>query len=198
MGNDRSKELGAQIAASIEQWNRLKENGCSDPFWSDGVNMNLVRNHVIFYKKSCEKELAEGDYPPEYSLKTPPEVSNDYMARPDEIRKNAKKALKVYEKDPDYLWLKETASGMNEKQKKETGIMNVVDYPEALSFFIKTDRLVDMRRHENPEKYRESFRRCRSRVESYMAEKVVATIAEQEQEGELPMGQLSIFDLGYM
>lgn len=28
-------------------WNHINENGCNDPFWPDGCNMNLTRNHII-------------------------------------------------------------------------------------------------------------------------------------------------------
>ena len=162
------------------------------------------------------------------------------MARSDEIRKNAKKSLKTYEKNPDYLWLAEQIGKMDEAEIRETGIRNVVDFPDALRFFIKTGSLVDMRRHENPERYLASFRRCRARVETMLArtsrttsrkaktelkkEKVVkldATVPnahpvpklpkkEKKKKGAkpskessndqkkevLPVGQLSMFDIG--
>ena len=42
-----------QIRASIDErfraWNQIAQHGCSDPGWPDGVNMNLVRNHIIYY-----------------------------------------------------------------------------------------------------------------------------------------------------
>ena len=180
----KKEELGRMIAESLSQWRFLKEHGGSDPFWPDGTNMNLVRNHVIYYKRQCESELDPGDYPPEYQLETPPEVDVNYVARAEEIRKNAWKSLEAYEQNPDYKWLTEHVGMMTDKQIKETGITNVIHYPEALRFFIKNDQLVDMRRHEDPERYMESFSRCRKRVEGMVAEKK-----------ELPVGQLTLFDL---
>ena len=41
----------AQVLEALEQdfarWDYINEHGSSDPFWPDGVNMNLVRNHII-------------------------------------------------------------------------------------------------------------------------------------------------------
>lgn len=165
---DRKVELGMEIARGFERWNHLQKVGGDDPFQPDGLEMNLIRKRIIALKKECEAEL-DGDYPPEYHIKSPEEVKEDYMARSDEIRKNAKKSLKRYEKNPDYLWLMEQMAELDEEEIKETGIRNVVDFPEALRFFIKTGSLVDMRRHENPDRYLTSFRRCRARIETVLA-----------------------------
>ena len=70
------------IRCSIDRWEHINIYGCNDPFWSDGCNMNLCRNHII-YAKTKIRELCETegtDYPEEYYLPTPPEVSNWYMA----------------------------------------------------------------------------------------------------------------------
>ena len=51
------KALYKDIEAEFSQWNFLKEHGGSDPFYADGVNMNLVRNHIIYdYRKLDELE----------------------------------------------------------------------------------------------------------------------------------------------
>ncbi len=70
------------IADSINRWKFINKNGCSDPAWADGCNMNLVRNHILYYKKKiseiCSQEGIE--IPEEYYLPTPPEVDNNFMA----------------------------------------------------------------------------------------------------------------------
>ncbi len=52
------EEYAHQIMLEIGHWNYILENGCNDPFWPDGTNMNLTRNHIISYKleiaKYCE------------------------------------------------------------------------------------------------------------------------------------------------
>ena len=65
--------------------------------------MNLVRNHIIFTK---EKMKEAGEFTETYYRELPPEVDRDYMARADEIRRNAKNSLEVYKSHPDYLYLK--------------------------------------------------------------------------------------------
>ena len=40
--------LEAQVQADVKHWHDLMANGCNDPFWPDGVNLNLVRNHIIY------------------------------------------------------------------------------------------------------------------------------------------------------
>ena len=67
------EEYATQIVREIGRWNYILENGCNDPFWPDGTNMNLTRNHIISYKRGTE-------LPPEYYMPTPPEVDENYMA----------------------------------------------------------------------------------------------------------------------
>ena len=76
------EEVCREIRQSIQHWKDINQNGCNDPFWSDGTNMNLVRNHIIYYKRQLEDVCqSEGcDLPEEYYLATPPEVDNKYMA----------------------------------------------------------------------------------------------------------------------
>ena len=78
------KELCKEIKLEIDRWHSLRTQGGHDPFYGDGYNMNLTRNHVI-YDKGKIKELCEEnslDLPEEYHIPTPPEVPNYYMAKP--------------------------------------------------------------------------------------------------------------------
>ncbi|MBR6982104.1 MAG: hypothetical protein IKH75_01000 [Ruminococcus sp.] len=87
-------DLNDQIDKAVAHWHDIEKNGCSDPFWPDGLNMNLVRNHVIWYLTQI-KELSV--QPVQISLfgepvgivvtgdvlddpRIPPEVDNDFMA----------------------------------------------------------------------------------------------------------------------
>lgn len=71
-----------------QHWKKLYEDGGSDPYYTDGVNLALVRNHIIYYKKQMEEAcLALAcDLPDVYFRALPPEVPEGYMAKPDEIR----------------------------------------------------------------------------------------------------------------
>lgn len=71
-----------EIKKEISHWEDIKDNGCNDPFWCDGVNMNLTHNHIVYYKRQL-KELCEENnlpLPDEYFLSTPPKVAFTYMA----------------------------------------------------------------------------------------------------------------------
>ncbi len=81
--------LNKQIERSIAEWEAIKTHGCSDPFYTDGVNMNLVRNHIIYYKNEIAR-LQEADTE-QLSLfselicdcdprPTPPKVPDSYMS----------------------------------------------------------------------------------------------------------------------
>ena len=76
------KSYTEALLERVERWKYINENGCTDPLWADGSNMNLVRNHIIYYKKHinemCLKESIP--LPEEYYIPTPPLVNNNYMA----------------------------------------------------------------------------------------------------------------------
>ncbi len=46
-------------AKEYEHWNALRTDGGTDPNWSDGINLNLVRTHIVCAKKeirrTCDK-----------------------------------------------------------------------------------------------------------------------------------------------
>lgn len=67
-------------------WENHRLYGCNDPFWADGVNMNLVRNHIISYRREILEVCEEYGLPlpSEYFLPVPPEVPNGYMANLDQ------------------------------------------------------------------------------------------------------------------
>lgn len=79
---DKVKEYCQCIHREIEHWKDINQNGCSDPFWSDGCNMNLTRNHIIYAQEQVRKICEENQIPllEEYYLSLPPEVDNNYMA----------------------------------------------------------------------------------------------------------------------
>jgi len=167
-----------ELADSFERWSYIFANGCSDPFWSDGCNLGLVRNHILYYKQMIHDTMPE--LPEIYYRETPPEIDRDYMARPDEIRANAKAALTEYLADPDYRFLRKKAGTLHPKDEKRLSLRNIIGYAEGLEAAIREDDLIAMRHHEHPERYLPSFASC--------AEKIRELQARENQ-------QLSLFDL---
>ncbi len=79
---DKVSECCRNIRQEIEHWKDINQNGCSDAFWSDGCNMNLTRNHIIYYQSKIREACTENQLPlpEECYLSIPPEVDNHYMA----------------------------------------------------------------------------------------------------------------------
>ena len=106
----------ASLTREFNRWDEIYKNGTYDPFWPDGVNLNLVRNHILYYKRQI-KELVDRDneelslftseYPDIYFRETPAEVPANYMARADEIRAYAKAQLELYEQDPNFCFIRD-------------------------------------------------------------------------------------------
>lgn len=91
----RIADVTSELEADMARWCDIKENGCSDPAWPDGVNMNLKRNHIIYdlmiladlERKPVQitfqmlidgNEAASIDI--EQDSRVPPLVPDDYMA----------------------------------------------------------------------------------------------------------------------
>ena len=79
---EKIMDLCADIRREIAHWKNINQSGCNDPFWADGCNMNLTRNHIIYDKMEIERICKENSLPlpEEYYLSTPPEIDDDYMA----------------------------------------------------------------------------------------------------------------------
>lgn len=82
-----------EIRASYKCWNEIAEHGCSDPCWEDGVNMNLVRNHIIFFKSQIIDKVEEkmGQIPQEVYWALPPKVPATFMVKSGKYYKRCKK-----------------------------------------------------------------------------------------------------------
>ena len=54
---ETAESIRADALKELERWNAIRKNGSNDPFWPDGVNLNLVRNHIIYANRHL-KELS--------------------------------------------------------------------------------------------------------------------------------------------
>lgn len=101
--------LAENLEKAYERWDLLYKNGGSDPFWCDGTNLNLVRNHILYYREQCEEVLEPKDYPEAYHKELPPVVPDDYMAKKGEIMQDAQNL---------YLTLTDAAGDENDPDVK--------------------------------------------------------------------------------
>ena len=76
------------LRSTPERWIHHRDQGCSDPFWSDGCNMNLLRNHMIYAKTTIKNICREYGIlePAELSIPIPPYVDANFFADPDSDR----------------------------------------------------------------------------------------------------------------
>ncbi len=148
------------------RWQHLYTEGGQDPSYTDGVNMQLVRNHIIFTRREIQElcGILGCELPEVYHWPIPDEVPRDYMAQPDRIRENARKALAYLEKHPDYLKLLEVGKTISPKQREKVFYPAVIGYVSYLREDIKRDDLVAMRMRGNPKKYEDSFKSCLERI----------------------------------
>lgn len=95
------------LTDSIQRWKELNLHGGSDPCWNDGYNLNLVRNHILYYRYQIQELCQEQNWalPYEYYLPLPPVVPNSYMANKEQterIKKLLSLNRKVSFKKPQY------------------------------------------------------------------------------------------------
>lgn len=151
-------DYAAALENDYARWYELFTKGGFDPSWADGVNLNLVKNHILYYKAQLAKqENSLFDLPDVYYRETPPEVDPNYMARPDEIRENARKAMEIIDADENLKFVREQFPSLSEQQRKQYCLPAIINYAENLRRAIAADDLIIMRRYAHLEHYLESF-----------------------------------------
>ena len=166
------ENLLGELSKAYDQWENLYQRGGSDPFYPDGVNLNLVRNHILYFKQRIEEEQPLYKNTQVFWRELPPKVEDSYMARSEEIRSHAKDSLAAYLADPYCQYLIHHREELDDEGLKKTSIRAVLNYVQGLKTAIRQDDLVTMRRHERADLYLDSFRAC--------AEKVRDALANQE------------------
>lgn len=83
-------EYNKNIDEETARWKHILKYGASDPFWPDGTNMNLIRNHIIYYLsliaelETEPRQLSIFDTPSQADVlndrRIPRKVNNNYMA----------------------------------------------------------------------------------------------------------------------
>lgn len=151
-------DYAAALENDYARWYELFTKGGFDPSWADGSNLNLVRNHILYDKEQLAKqENSLLGLPEVYYRETPPEVDPGYMARPNEIRENARKAMEIIDADENVKFVCEQSASLTEKQLKQWCIPAIINYAENLRRAIAADDLITMRRYEHSDGYLESL-----------------------------------------
>lgn len=121
---DELIRLESACETEHSHWNALYKNGCSDPFYADGVNLMLTRNHIIYYKRKISELCAEYglEKPSVLYRPLPPKVSQDYVAGKSEIKRKATAFLDEIDSSPEYAELLERRKRISPNQAEQTGL----------------------------------------------------------------------------
>lgn len=165
MSRKHETDYAAELENDYARWDKVFTEGGSDPFWTNGVNLELTRSHILYYKAQLAKqENSLFGLPDVYYRETPPEVDCDYMARPDEIRENARKAMETIDADENLKFVREQAPCLSEAQLKQFCIAAIINYAENLRCAIAEDDLIIMRRYEHLDNFLDSFESAAVRI----------------------------------
>lgn len=76
-------QLEGRILSDYSRWKEIFNDGCTDPTWKDGVNIDLVRNHILYDKRCCDEVLKDNHlaYPDSYFYPNPVKLPYDFMAK---------------------------------------------------------------------------------------------------------------------
>ena len=193
-------ELEKELEREFKHWDTLYHHGSYDPFYADGMGLNLTRNHIIRCKQLME-ELAGNQeaslfgsvFPEIYYKETPPEVDYHYMANPEAIRARAKEQISLYEQDESFQYLlsiKDTVFPNNQetKETKEAHlpyfqVLRLQHYNKSY----EDDDLVAMRRdfYVDYDRLKEDWVRYAEEIKSFLArEKTAEQICPAEDKKE--------------
>ena len=128
-----------------ETLERLTED-CLDSFTRCGTNLNLVRNHIIYYKREIQELCeTEGIFKPDvFYRELPPEVDDNYMAKSEQIRRDAVSVLSRLIESDEYKKLNGSGNHITETNSSKYGVLS---YVSRLRTAIEHDDLLTMRRY---------------------------------------------------
>ena len=154
------EDFVAELKSCFDDWEYMKLNGCDDPNWEDGANMNLVRNHIYYYKQKILEKFGKDNLPEIYFKEDPPEVEEEYMAKAELIKKLAPIRLAEYKTDENFKRLQMALDVLDEKTIEKLFIDTIVGYASGLELVISEGDFVTMRNHALGKGYFDSFERC--------------------------------------
>lgn len=154
-----------KLRKDYEHWQDVYENGCSDPSWTDGVNLNLIRNRIIYDKMQLKKQLNEDELPELYFKELPPEADPNYIAKKEEILKNAEDYYNACVHAGGWDTLESAFDFLDENDQEEKSMRFLVSRVRWLKEYIETEDYVAMRRHKDPTDMINKISACAKRLD---------------------------------
>lgn len=140
---DEQQEYELQLESLLSKWQRIYENGdASGSEVPDGLLLNQIRAEML----ETAQELADetGVIPERYQKQVPEVSAVCYMARADEIRRQAKALLEAVRQSADYQRMVQ----LKPHVKNARGIsvlQEMTDLMDRLAYAIECDDLCTMR-----------------------------------------------------
>lgn len=168
-----TEQIQAEIDADFLRWKDIYRNGCNDPCWEDGMNLNLVRNHIIYRYRLLDEisdapvqlSLFGGTVSLEKRKPIPPAVSMKYMARPGNLKRGAERTLTVILQDPNYRYIVALGKTLSETIKKRCSYENVIRYPESIAWALEHEAYPRMRSYQDVAYWSKTYAEFRGKIE---------------------------------
>ena len=180
------------LVETVQMWKKIYEEGGSDPHYTDGYLLNSCRKKILGYKQYLSAAHTEELLPEEIFEETPPEVSEDYMARKKEIWVHALEAYQSYLQNEDYQYLLSIIDTLDEDTRKNSFIDSVIGYVTNLHDSFTERNFVYLRIHEKGE-FVECFSACRKKIEDMKQQKEKNMLKHMGEDG-----QMSLFATGIL
>lgn len=100
------EELVRELEKDYARWEQVYMAGSKDPFWPDGVNANLCRNHILCGKRRIRELYPDAEMPEIYYRPLPQELPAEYMARKEELRSAALRSYTRYISDENFCFIR--------------------------------------------------------------------------------------------
>ena len=154
-----------ELKKDYEHWQDVYENGCNDPSWADGFNLNLIRNHIIYYKVQLMETLAEDELPELYFKELPPKVDPDYIAKKEQILKNAKVYYNACIHAEGWNRLEDAFDFLDENDQEQKSMRFLVSRVTCLKKHIENEEYVAMRRYKDSTDMINKINKCAERLD---------------------------------
>ena len=170
MNKKQSMEKREKLIKNLKQdyarWNDIYENGCSDPSWEDGINLNLVRAHILINKNTLREICADEELPELYFKEEPPIVDGAYMARKEEILQKAKEYYETCINEDSWKQIEEIAPHLDPNNSEHRKILSSYSRITHLKKSIDNLDYLAMRNHQDPTYEIELLRKKAAEIEN--------------------------------
>lgn len=185
------KDYALALMAEYMKYEEVREKGSYSPIWTDGQELNHIRDSIIYLKKKMESLEF---YPEIYYKETPAQVPQRYMVNAEGIRKAAKETLQACKESEDYQFIFCNGAFLSEQQRGWICLDGIINDILRMERMIRIDNLVEMKKYSDSAKYLKGFKVCRSGLEELLEEMKDLEPPEEPKEPEVIYRQMKLSD----